>query len=268
MNEPLNIISLGAGVQSSTMALMAAHGEITPMPEFAVFADTQGEPKAVYTWLGWLEKQLPFPVHRVTRGSLAEDACRVRTAKVSGNNYTKHSIPSGILGVNGKKGMLMRQCTADHKINVIYQEYTRHRNKLPIKQWIGISLDEASRMKPAQRKWVTNYYPLVERGITRQGCLQWMRNKGYPEPPRSSCVYCPYHSNAEWANLKNNHPEDFAKAVQFEKNYQAAITQVTGIDGVPYLHKTMQPLETVDFNEPENRQINMFNNECEGICGV
>jgi hypothetical protein len=26
----MNIISLGAGVQSSTMALMAAHGEITP----------------------------------------------------------------------------------------------------------------------------------------------------------------------------------------------------------------------------------------------
>jgi len=34
----MNIISLGAGVQSSTMALMAAHGEITPMPDCAIRA--------------------------------------------------------------------------------------------------------------------------------------------------------------------------------------------------------------------------------------
>lgn len=46
MNEPIHIISLGAGVQSSTMALMAAAGEITPMPKCAIFADTQDEPES------------------------------------------------------------------------------------------------------------------------------------------------------------------------------------------------------------------------------
>ena len=44
MNQPLQILSLGAGVQSSTLALMAARGEITPMPDASVFADTQAEP--------------------------------------------------------------------------------------------------------------------------------------------------------------------------------------------------------------------------------
>ena len=63
-----HIISLGAGVQSSTMALMAAKGEITPMPDAAIFADTGWEPKYVYDWLDWLETQLPFPVHRVSGG--------------------------------------------------------------------------------------------------------------------------------------------------------------------------------------------------------
>ena len=43
----LTVISLGAGVQSSVMALMAAHGEITPMPDCAIFADTQAEPTRV-----------------------------------------------------------------------------------------------------------------------------------------------------------------------------------------------------------------------------
>ena len=68
-----HFISLGAGVQSSAMAFMAAHGEITPMPEAAIFADTQAEPQSVYDWLDWLEKQLPFPVYRVTKGDLWKD---------------------------------------------------------------------------------------------------------------------------------------------------------------------------------------------------
>ena len=61
-----HFLSLGAGVQSSTIALMAAAGEITPMPKAAIFADTEAEPASVYKWLEWLERQLPFPVHRVT----------------------------------------------------------------------------------------------------------------------------------------------------------------------------------------------------------
>lgn len=34
----LRALSLGAGVQSSTMALLAAHGEIGPMPDCAILA--------------------------------------------------------------------------------------------------------------------------------------------------------------------------------------------------------------------------------------
>src|SRR5688572_15714259 len=91
-----HIISLGAGVQSSTMALMAAHGEITPMPDAAIFADTQAEPQSVYVWLDWLEKQLPFPVIRASKGSLAETALEVRTS-AAGNLYTKSAPPAFLL---------------------------------------------------------------------------------------------------------------------------------------------------------------------------
>ena len=55
------ICSLGAGVQSSTLVLMAARGELTPMPDAAIFADTGAEPEGVYTWLDELEKEIPFP---------------------------------------------------------------------------------------------------------------------------------------------------------------------------------------------------------------
>ncbi|WP_171177628.1 hypothetical protein [Ruegeria sp. HKCCD8929] len=39
-NADLRVFSLGAGVQSTTLSLMAAHGEIGPMPDAAIFADT------------------------------------------------------------------------------------------------------------------------------------------------------------------------------------------------------------------------------------
>ncbi len=50
----LRVLSLGAGVQSTTLALMAAHGVVGPMPDCAIFADTGWEPKAVYDHLAWL----------------------------------------------------------------------------------------------------------------------------------------------------------------------------------------------------------------------
>lgn len=57
-------LSLGAGVQSTTMALMAAHGELGPMPDCAILPILGWEPKAVYEHLDWLMSAnvLPFPV--------------------------------------------------------------------------------------------------------------------------------------------------------------------------------------------------------------
>lgn len=68
----LRALSLGAGVQFTTMALLAAHGEIGPMPHCAIFADTGWEPLAVYTHLEWLMSGnvLPFPMHVVSSGNI------------------------------------------------------------------------------------------------------------------------------------------------------------------------------------------------------
>ena len=51
---------------------MADKGEITPMPDCAIFADTMDEPDEVYDHLDWLVKQLQFPVHIVSEGSLKD----------------------------------------------------------------------------------------------------------------------------------------------------------------------------------------------------
>ncbi len=70
----MRILNLGAGVQSTTVFLMAHEGEL-PMIDYAIFADTQEEPKAVYQHLEWL-KQVPAPVPTIlvgTAGKLGDD---------------------------------------------------------------------------------------------------------------------------------------------------------------------------------------------------
>jgi hypothetical protein len=275
MSDPLHIISLGAGVQSSTMALMAAHGEITPMPAAAVFADTQAEPASVYKWLDWLERQLPFPVARVTRGSLEQDGLIMRQT-TDGRLFPRTDIPVFTRNHDGSIGRVtFRSCTADYKIKPIMKfarwlgQIKRGQKTVGVVCWIGISTDEASRMKPARDPWVKSRWPLIENGISRAGCLEWMKRHGYPTPPRSSCVFCPFHNDTEWRRLKDDEPEEFARAVAFERTFQAAKANPENFHTTPFLHRKALPLDSIDFRSDEQRgQLNFFQNDCEGMCGV
>ena len=268
------VLNLGAGVQSSTLALMAAVGEITPMPHFAIFADTQAEPLSVYHWLDWLEHQLPFPVHRVTAGNMTEHMMTLRTAK-DGRQWTKSCIPAFMQAPNGSIGLLGRSCTADYKIAPILKNLRRlcgikRGEKTPqITQWIGISYDEIQRMKPSRDPWTQHRWPLIEREMRRHDCIAWLKQHGFPEPPRSACVYCPFHSNKEWRRLKEYEPEAFAEAVKVEKELQRTKAETDNMRSVPWLHKSCVPLEQVDLsNEADSGQMDMFGNDCEGLCGV
>jgi hypothetical protein len=267
--KPLNILSLGAGVQSSALALMAARGEIGPMPDAAIFADTQAEPLAVYAWLDWLEKQLPYPVIRVTNGSLTGESLRVRVSKKTGMPYLGHMIPAFVLNADGSKGTYFRQCTDKHKLTPLNREIDRLRGDRPAIVWIGISWDEIIRMKESRREEIQHRWPLIELKITRQKCVEWMVANGYPTPPRSACTYCPYHSDEEWIRLRDTDPKAWQDAIEYEKQLQAAAREVPRLSGVPYLHAQRVPLSQVklDMKDSKPNQRPM-QNECTGMCGV
>ncbi len=254
MIDPIHIISLGAGVQSSTMALMAAHGEITPMPKCSIFADTQDEPQSVYVWLDWLEKQLPFPAHRVTAGKLSDVLLRKTFLGKSGKRSI--SIPS----YGDRGGMSMRQCTREFKVDVINRRIRELRNgSKMVTLWIGISLDEVHRMKPNQRNSIQNIWPLVDKRMSRWDCEIWLSRHGYETPPKSACVYCPYHSDRAWREIRES-PEDWAHALYVDRELNKR---------GQYVHNSLKPLDQVDFSTDEDHgQQVMFGNECEGLCGV
>ena len=273
---PFNFLSLGAGVQSSTLALMAAHGEIGPVPDAAIFADTQAEPASVYTWLDWLEEEIqrcphPFPVHRVTKGSLTETSLRVRTSGKTGETYLSHNVPAYTRNSDGTLGNHRRQCTDKHKLIPLIRKTDELRQGQECTVWIGISWDEIQRMKDSKRKGIQHRFPLIELRLRRHQCVEWMRERGYGDPPRSACTYCPYHSNQEWRRLRDEDPASWQDALRYEKQLQEASAKVPRLDGVPFLHPSRVPLEEADLRDPDENQMMLWNtmqNECEGMCGV
>ena len=275
--EPIHVLSLGAGVQSSTLALMAAKGEVGPMPVAAIFADTQAEPESVYKWLDWLETQLPFPVYRVTAGSLTDASLKRHINKTTHKPYYANLIPAFAKNEDGSSGLLGRTCTYRHKLMPIYKKQRelakirRGQKTVGVISWIGISLDEVSRMKPSREIWAQNRWPLIEAEMTRHDCLRWIEKNGYPTPPRSACTYCPFHSDHEWAKMKRETPAEFASACSFEKSLQATHASVKTEgkrQSAPFLHNSMVPLGEIDFSEDTAQGNLHFHNECEGMCGV
>ena len=271
----LHILSLGAGVQSTTLLLMALHGEITPMPDAAIFADTGWEPAAVYAHLDWCEQQMAgrIPLYRVSRGNLHDDYLRM--AAIEGDLVAARkagavrfaSMPVFVKNQDATEGYIRRQCTKEYKIQPIRSQSRALMTAAGVKhmtQWIGISLDEATRMKPSGMKSVTHRWPLIEVRMTRADCLLWLERHGYPRPPRSACLGCPFHNDSEWRAIKAR-PDDWANVVAFD----AAIRRLPGMDGDAYLHSARVPLPMVDLSTPQDHgQLELWDAECEGMCGV
>jgi len=268
--KEVHVLSLGAGVQSTTMLLMACHGEILPKLDLIVFADTKWEPKPVYRHLEWLRKEAAKHGHFVTISTGGD----IRQDILDSVNDSKRfaSLPFFTRNEDGSIGMVRRQCTNEYKIQVV-KKATREflgykpgqRVKEKVIMWKGISTDEIERMADSQDKWIVNRYPLIEQRMNRLDCINWLSRKGYPIPPKSSCIGCPFHDDRMWLDMKRNDPESWNDAVYIDK----VIKKLPRFKGDAYLHRSCKPLDEVDLNED---QMDMFDdqflNECSGHCGV
>ena len=250
----MKIISLGAGVQSTTLALLAHYKEIEP-PDYAVFADTGWEPKAVYKHLDWLESYLSFPVVRVSAGSL-------KNSLLNHNGKRIAAVPF----FTGNGGMGRRQCTHNYKLRPLRKFMKPHASKgNPVICEIGISTDEWARMKPSRVKYIRNTWPLIDLEMSRNDCMDWLKHKGHSVPPKSACLGCPYHNNELWREIKIEYPEEFEETCKVDD----AIRYMPNFREQQFMHRSLKPLRDVDFRTMEEMgQLNFFTEECEGMCGL
>lgn len=252
----MKIISLGWGVQSFTLAAMSALDELEKV-DFAIHADTTYESEMTYAFA---EKYTPW---------LEERGVKVVTVKNKIDNYEQTLenqkgifIPAFTLDKNGKKGSMLRTCTGRWKIQPMRQ-YIKTVRQDHIEQWMGISLDEWQRMKDSDVSYITNRYPLIEKKMTRNDCIEWLNKNNIDIPVKSSCVFCPYHSSKEWREVQNR-GNDWENAIKIDNKLRTARPGYR-----LYLHPSARPLEDIDFrSEQEKGQMNLWDAECSGICGV
>jgi hypothetical protein len=264
----LKVLSLGAGVQSSVMLLMADKGLLDDKPDVAIFADTQWEPKEVYEHLEWLKNQVSIPIHIVSKGSLPKDLLNDKKE----GKYSQATIPLHYRYDNGKKGLVMRTCTTYYKIKPIIKKVKEIlgikpkqicKGKINVQMWLGISTDEIQRVRDGFETWITNYYPLIDNNMSRQDCLNWF-NENYPNKTlsKSACIGCPFRPVNDWLEMKKNNPEQFEDACKFEDEIKKVWK-----NGEVFLSGKCVNLRDL---EPSSYAVIDFSmlDECQGMCGV
>jgi len=269
-----NIISYGGGTQSTALILMALNGKYDlQRPDFAIYADTGGEPEFINEYVRYFidhcKNEYDFDIFTIMHKTGLEDML-LNSDQVSrdGKFYISSVPPFFTLSKDGNKGMLMRQCTSDYKVHPISKFITSKIGRaVEYKLWMGISFEERSRMRISNVKKITNYYPLVDNYVKRMDSVKYVIECGVKAPQRSSCYFCPYHSDRYWKWLKNNHPDEFSKAVKLEKHVQQKTNDYM-LD-TPFLHRSCVPLDEIKFED--DGQLILFPeliDECEGYCGI
>jgi len=261
------VLSLGAGVQSTTLLLLVARGALPPL-DAAIFSDTGWEPAVVYAHLDKIDAEIAqpagIPILRVSAGNIRDDALDP--------THRFASMPLYVLNKDGEPGMARRQCTSEYKIKPIkaavrsllgYPHPTPVPKDVYAEQWVGISTDEAHRIHESDVNYSRNRYPLLELGMSRSDCIRYLTELGWGDTPKSACVGCPFHGNAAWRKLRDTAPADFADAVDFDAaiRHGSAKANAEGneLRGQMFLHRSrvplsVAPIERVTRHEWKARQ--------------
>jgi len=232
----MKILSCGAGMQSTALALMSCENalaaskgrafpnEEVPIYDLVIFCDLGMEPS-------WVRKQWEFIVSSCK--SVGIETVKLDTdlyghlMKNFGERRTV-SIPWWTLRDDGKKSKMPRNCTVDFKVEMI-SKYIRwqvlgYRKGQRLKDCdikthemhMGFSTEEARRCNESPNLMFVNKFPLVK--------MQWTRAESYAycldvwglDTKASACTFCPYHRNYFFKYLKENLPREYAELVQID----------------------------------------------------
>ena len=271
MSNHVTILSLGGGIQSTALALLLHEEKLPgiPTPDAAIFADTGAEPPWVYRTIASLADILSYPVLTTAASNLEQDTLLAIARQPSGRRpaQTADSIFLDIptyIGHGRPAKPTTRRCTQDYKIAPI-RRTIRQRFGWPVTvtQYLGISADEAVRIKPSRVRYITNYHPLADLRWTRANCRAYLREH-WPniDVGRSACWFCPYHSDAEWLNIADNAPELFQHALDLEEKLQA-------LTPPQHLHQNRSIHDVVAQARMQGAlPIRIPGDECSGHCFV
>jgi hypothetical protein len=260
MSDKVQVWSCGGGTQSCAIAALIVQGKL-PKPDISVIADTGYEKQTTWDYMNTVIspalQQIGIALHRVLASEYSYCAKDF-------NSEGTLLIPA-FTDESGQIGKLGSYCNAYWKRDVVDRWLSKVHSitRSQYTKWIGFSRDEVSRalrmMKGQEFKDGLIRFPLInDAPMTRQDAQKAVEAMGWPTPPRSACWKCPNMGDHEWREIKENRPEEFAKAVAADKSIRA-------VDPHAWLHKSCKPLDQVDFSQPED----LFSRACDsGMCFV
>jgi len=226
IKEPLQVLSMGGGTQSTAMLLLVKEGKLCA-PDIVLHADTGSELPETVDFIGnkiellCAELNIPFAIVKSHRGNLHD------------YYMSKRALP--MIGT--------RSCTMDFKIapqrRFVREIVGSGNGKKLCDFWLGITTDEEGRSLIKKKsdpnfgkrrlvsdvKWSGVKYPLLDEfPMSREECISLNTLMDF-EVGKSGCFMCPYMGVKSHLNVKQKYPQLFRISLEMESLQRARRTE-------------------------------------------
>lgn len=234
VEKPDKIVwSSGGGIQSTAIAVLICQGRL-PKPDLSLMVDCGYESEKTMRYVR--EETIPRLAAAGVDFQIVPSSRYVTVELMNAKGYC--NLPAFRKLQDGRISHLSTHCNGLWK-NYVTKRFVKEAGISRFENWLGISTDEARRShRSSGVQYVTLRYPLIELGLSREDCVQLIRDAGWPVPIRTSCIMCPRRTMCEWLRLKVENPEDFERACQIEAEIQA-------VDPAIFLTPGCKPLREI-----------------------
>ena len=230
-DRPPLVVAYGMGVNSTAVLVELARREIRP--DLILFADTGSEKDETYAYepiiQQWLVAQR-FPPMIMVKYRPFRFKNHPPYSTLEGNCLTNGTLPSIAFGFHScsVKWKIVPQ---DKYVDAWEPAQAAWAYGMKVRKLIGYDAGKRDRQRYARRQGQTDpkynfWYPLIEWGIDRAGCVDLITSEGLPVPPKSACYFCTAMKPDEVRTL----PEDkLRKIVQIEARAKPRLKKVEGL---------------------------------------
>ena len=244
----IRTLSLGAGVQSSYLLLK--------------FPERYANGAVVHCDIANGDREHgEYPITYFIMDNIIKPFCKEKNIRLEILTHKKGGLWQRCQDEKKIPLMHPRWCTQDHKIRLM-QQFIRKKLKANfpdniVHTDIGFSFDEIERLHNynTQLKYVVNEYPLIDKRIKRQECIDWL-NVNHPivmngnkidwKDGKSGCWFCPFWRKSKLLQLTDKQKHDM---IDLENNTAYNMKWKVNRPFNEYLNMNLTKLD--DFVEDE-----------------